>query len=70
MEDIMMRHPVTGKAHIDLVAANRFWMLRAGVPMENITASGLCTRCQPERFFSARALGVKSGRIVTGIVLR
>ena len=70
MEDIMMRHPVTGKAHIDLVAANRFWMLRAGVPMENITVSGLCTRCQPERFFSARALGVKSGRIVTGIVLR
>ena len=66
----MVRHPVTGKAHIDLVAANRFWMLRAGVPMENITASGLCTRCQPERFFSARALGVKSGRIVTGIVLR
>lgn len=70
MEDIMVRHPVTGKAHIDLVAANRFWMLRAGVPMKNITASGLCTRCQPERFFSARALGVKSGRIVTGIVLR
>lgn len=70
MEKIAMRHPRTGKAHIDLVTANSYWLLQNGIPEENIFNTGLCTKCHPERFFSARVLGVNSGRLLTGIMLR
>ena len=69
-DGIVFRNEVTGKAHIDLVAANRYWMLGCGMYERNIVETGLCTKCNPSRFFSARALGVGSGRNLTGILLR
>lgn len=67
---ITVRHAVTGKAHIDLRAANVAVLADAGVPAANITAAVHCSRCESERYFSARRLGVNSGRSFTGIVRR
>lgn len=67
---IVVRNNVTGKAHIDLVAANVYWLRECGVREGNIVLSGLCTRCNPSRFFSARVLGTASGRNLTAVVLR
>lgn len=69
LDEICMRHPQTGKAHIDLWAAN-FSQLRAfGVSEAQVEFSGICTYTAHEQFFSARRLGVKSGRILSGLML-
>ena len=69
LDDMVTRNPVTGKAHIDLRAANRAVLVAAGVPVGNIAMSQHCSRCEHQRFFSARRLGINSGRTFTGIYL-
>lgn len=64
---IVARDASTGKAHIDLRAANRDVLIAAGVPAGNIVQSQHCSRCEHGRFFSARRLGIDSGRTFTGI---
>ena len=56
------------KWHIDLWEANRMQLLDAGVRPEHIELSGICTYGHPEDFFSARRLGIRSGRILSGIM--
>lgn len=53
-----------GKPHVDLreVALRQFE--RCGIGRERVFVSELCSRCD-ERLFSARRLGVRSGRIAT-----
>lgn len=58
------------KWHIDLAACNRLQLTGAGVQEKLIITSPLCTYSHAERLFSARRLGIKSGRIFTGIVMR
>ncbi len=70
MERIAMRHPRTGKWHIDLKEANRLQLLAKGVLSTHIVDSCICTKTSADRFFSARTLGVHSGRIFNGIMLR
>ena len=53
--------------HIDLPACNRLQLLAAGVAEANIHLSDICTVKQSDLFFSARRLGIQSGRIFTGI---
>lgn len=60
----------TGKAHIDLWEANRIQLLACGLSPENIEVAGICTYIHQEEFFSARRLGIKSGRILSGIMLK
>ena len=60
----------TQKHHIDLWEANRIQLTEAGVLLDNIEVSGICTYEQHERFFSARRLGTKSGRVLSGIMLK
>ncbi len=67
LDDIVMRNSETGKAHIDLRAANRALLIDAGVPSSQIVLSHHCSRCEHDRFFSARRLGINSGRTFTGI---
>ena len=55
------------KWHIDLWEANRMQLLAYGVLPENIEVSGICTYQNHEDFFSARRLGINSGRILSGI---
>lgn len=57
------------KWHLDLWEANRLLLLAHGVKEENIEVAGICTYQQHEDFFSARRLGIKSGRILSGIML-
>lgn len=51
----------TGKYHLDLQLLIEFDLLSFGIPRENISISGMCTKCNPELFFSHRAHGDKRG---------
>ena len=57
------------KWHIDLPQCNRLQLIETGIPAQQISVSGVCTFEQSERFFSARRLGIQSGRIFTAIML-
>lgn len=69
MSCIMYRNVSTGKAHINLQEANRQVLVAAGVKKEHITLPEHCSRCESERYFSARRLGINSGRTFTGIIM-
>lgn len=66
---IMHRNPTTGKAHIHLIEACKLTLQESGLKPEHMSQTGECTRCQSEKYFSARRLGVNSGRLFTGIML-
>jgi polyphenol oxidase len=51
-----------GKSHVDLKAANRLLLERAGVSPEAIDAGPECTRCDRARFFSFRRDGSSTGQ--------
>lgn len=57
------------KWHIDLPECNRMQLLEAGVSDDRILSSGVCTYEQVDAYFSARRLGIRSGRIYNGIIL-
>ena len=57
------------KWHIDLPQCNRLQLLECGVSEQNISLSSICTYQQHDTFFSARRLGIESGRIFTGIMM-
>lgn len=57
------------KWHIDLPLCNRQQLIQAGVAEQNIIDCGICTFDNVEDYFSARRLGINSGRIYTGIIL-
>lgn len=42
------------RVHLDLIAANRAILIEAGITERNIFASGLCTACRTDLFFSHR----------------
>ena len=46
--------PPEPKVKLDLIAANRAILIEAGVPARQISASGFCTACQKDLFFSYR----------------
>ena len=74
MESISMKYPARDgssieKWHINLPECNRQQLLSCGIPYSQITVSEICTYQQHERFFSARRLGINSGRIFTGIYM-
>ena len=58
-----------GSVYLDLWEANRQSLLNAGIQPEHIEIAGICTYTEYERFFSARRLGIKSGRMLSGIML-
>lgn len=66
---VVVRTP-GGKPHVDLAGAVRLMLLEGGLPPDAIAGPPECTRCNPMRLFSARALGISSGRVLTGIVMR
>ncbi len=51
----------SGSFFLDLSAANRFWLEKAGVPASHISEAHLCTRCHPDDFFSHRRMGADRG---------
>ena len=73
MEKIAEQRPSTSqplKWHINLPLCNQLTLQKAGVEEKNIFQSGICTYDQSEEYFSARKLGIQSGRIFTGILLK
>ena len=58
------------KWHIDLPACNRLQLIAAGLSPLSIGVSPICTFQQFADYFSARRLGVNSGRIFTGIIMQ
>ena len=72
MQHIAKRYPTADggtKWHIDLWEANRIQLVECGVKQENIEVAGICTYAHHTEFFSARRLGIKSGRIFSGIII-
>lgn len=65
MQQIAVRRD---KWHIDLPASNAWRLRECGI--EDIHLSGMCTFSQPDEFFSARRLGIHSGRIISGIMIK
>lgn len=59
----------THKWHIDLQMANSVQLLDFGVPTEQIDFCDICSFTRYEEFFSARRLGIKSGRTLSGIFM-
>lgn len=57
------------KPHIDLWAANVYLLEEAGVKLSNIQIANVCTYVHSDVFFSARKLGINSGRIYSAIFL-
>lgn len=75
MEDIAKRFPSptmarSWKWHLDLWECNRSQLEEMGVLPENIQVSGICTFEHSDEYFSARKLGIHSGRIYTGILMK
>jgi YfiH family protein len=58
------------RLYLDLWKANEILLLREGLKANHITVSGPCTYTEHELFFSARRLGIKSGRMLSGIYLQ
>lgn len=67
---IMHRNRETGKAHIDLWEANTAVLEDMGVKRGNIALPHRCTRCNVVRYFSARKLGIASGRTFSAIMMK
>lgn len=70
LETIGYRNPKSGKMHINLQKANTELLIQVGLKVENIEIADLCTFNNKDLFFSARRQGIKSGRMITGGVLR
>jgi len=52
-----------GKYMLDLEKANFDMLLNLNIPEENISVSGICTKCNNDLFFSHRGQGGKSGTL-------
>ncbi len=57
------------KSHLSLQRAVRWELMKCGVTEENMEISDVCTYQNTERFFSARRLGIDSGRVFSGVIL-
>lgn len=58
------------KPHVDLPGFVRQQLINRGVALDHIQGPTGCTRCNPQTYFSARRLGINSGRTFTGIIKR
>lgn len=66
MEQVARRYE---KWHIDLWQCCRLQLEETGLKHDNIQTAGICTYDHSDDYFSARRMGIDSGRILTGIVL-
>lgn len=67
MNAIAVKHE---KWHLNLPLSNKLQLEDAGVQPANIIMTDICTYDAVDDYFSARRLGIASGRIYTGIILR
>lgn len=67
-DSLIRRHPDDGSAYLDLWAANRLDLERAGV--EQIEVAGICTAANTDEWFSHRAENGRTGRFGAVLYLR
>ena len=70
IKEIFIDRADWAKSHLDLKAAVRFELLTGGVKDKNIEISDICTYLNYSKYFSARKLGINSGRIFSGVILK
>ncbi|NDV46227.1 peptidoglycan editing factor PgeF [Paludibacter sp. 221] len=58
------------KYHLDLWKANKWLLTENDIPEAQIETAGICTYTNHKDFFSARRLGIRSGRMLTGIMMK
>lgn len=68
--DEKYRAPKENKYMLDLAAVNYGILTEHGVKNENISVSGICTKCRNDLFFSHRGQGGKSGTLGGIICMR
>lgn len=66
--ECIIAHPY-GKAHIDLWQSNVMDMMEAGLALDHIDCTPICTYQNTDALYSARREGIDTGRIVTAIRL-
>jgi YfiH family protein len=64
-----VRRSPEGGPRLDLPGLVAHQLLRRGVAPERVGSSGGCTCCRPDRYWSYRAQGEASGRMVAGVLL-
>jgi len=64
------KNPHSDKLQLDLWAANRWQLEELGILPEHIEVAGICTFDQADTYFSARKLGIQSGRIASCLMLK
>lgn len=76
-QDCVLRKQYTSKGiviypkpHIDLWQSNVMDLLEAGLELEHVDCTPVCTYQQHDYLFSARRQGIETGRIVTAIYLK
>ena len=69
-EDVASKSGVIGKRQLDLWEANRRILMEAGVPSKNISVTDICTKCNPDKLFSHRAMGEKRGNLCAFLALK
>ncbi len=55
--------------YLDLWKANKWLLTEMGVPASQIEIANICSYTNADIYFSARKLGLKSGRMLSGIML-
>ena len=70
IEEIFIDRADWSKSHLSLQRAVRWELLECGVKENNIEISDVCTYQNSDKYFSARRLGIDSGRIFSGIILK
>jgi hypothetical protein len=69
-EEVLQDGRTPGKYMLNLQTFNRLLLTEAGILSSHIELSHLCTSCNTDRFFSHRAEGGRTGRMVAWIALR
>jgi copper oxidase (laccase) domain-containing protein len=70
IEEIFIDRAEWTKSHLSLQRAVRWELLACGIKEANIEISDVCTYQNSDKYFSARRLGIDSGRIFSGIILK
>lgn len=58
------------RLYLDLWKANQLSLTEIGVLDDHIETAKICTFTEHEKYFSARRFGIKSGRMLSGIMLK
>jgi YfiH family protein len=59
-----------GTLYLDLWKANQLSLIKNGILNHHIEIAEICTFTEHEKYFSARRLGIKSGRMLSGVMLK